>query len=67
MDDQPLSQSKKKTYNILKKKPMSRKPRASNLLGVRGQAVKKKKLDSDMAASLDQFCEYTCIIEELKL
>ena len=45
----------------------SPKTRAAILPGVKGQAVKRRRLSNDMATSLDRFCDSTRKIEELKL
>jgi hypothetical protein len=50
VEDQPPSQEEE---------PESPRTRACNLLGVRGQRVKRRKFASGMAASLDRLCEYT--------
>jgi hypothetical protein len=67
VDDQPPSQPEEESQQVPEDKPDLPKTRASNLPGVREQSVKRRKVDNDMAASLDRFCEATCRIEELKL
>lgn len=67
MEDQPPYQPEEKTQQFLEDKPNSPRTIASNLLGGRGQLVKRKKLASDKVASLDCFCKSTRRIEELKL
>ena len=67
VDDQPQSQPEKETQQVPEEEPESPRTRASNLPGARGQSVKRRKLASDMAASLDRFCESTRRIEEFKL
>ena len=64
---QPPNQQEEGTQEVLEEELEFPRTRASNLLGVRGQSMKKRKLASDMAASLDCFCESTHRIEELKL
>jgi hypothetical protein len=67
VDDQPQSQPEEEAQHVPKEDPESPRTRASNLPGVRGQPVKRRKLASDMEASLDRFCEFTRRNEELKL
>ena len=67
VDDKPPSQPKEESQQVPKDEPNLPRSRASNLLGVRGQLVKRRKMARDMAASLDRFCEATRRIEELKL
>jgi hypothetical protein len=66
-DEQPPSQPEVESEQVHEDEPDSPRTRASNLPGVRGQPVKRRKMASDMAASLDRFCEATRKIEELKL
>ena len=67
VEDQPPSQQEEVTQEVPEEEPKSPRTRASTLLGFRRQPVKKKKLASDMAASLDRFCVSIHRIEELKL
>jgi hypothetical protein len=67
VDDQPQSQPEEEAQHVPEEDPESPRTRASNLPGVRGQPVKRRKLGSDITASLDRFCESTRRIEELKL
>ena len=67
VNDQPPSQPKEETQHVLEEEPESPITRASNLPGVRRQPVKRMKLASDMAASLDRGCKSTRRIVELKL
>ena len=41
--------------------------RASNLLGVHGAAMKRQKLNNDMASVLDRFVESSARIEKMKM
>ena len=41
--------------------------RADNLLGVRGAAVKRQKLNGDMASALDRFAKLFACIEKMKM
>ena len=67
VDEQAPSQPEEDSQQVPEEEPESPRSRASNLPGVRGQPVKRRKIASDMAASLDRFCESTRRIEELKL
>jgi hypothetical protein len=67
VEEQIPSQEEEATQEGREEEPDSPRTRASNLPGVRGQHVKRRRLASDMAASLDRFCESTRRIEELKL
>jgi hypothetical protein len=67
VDDEPQSQPEEDAQHVPEEDLESPRTRASNLPRVRGQPVKRRKLASDMAASLDRFCKSTQRIEELKL
>ena len=67
VEEQVPSQEEEATQEGREEELDSPRTRATNLHGVRGQPVKRRRLTSDMAASLDRFCESTCRIEELKL
>jgi len=67
VDDQPPSQLEVEPKQIPEDEPNSLGTSASNLPGIRGQPVKQRKMANDMAASLNQFCEATHRIKELKL
>ena len=67
VDEQPPNQPEEETQHVPEEDQESPRTRASSLPGVRGQPVKRRKVASDMAASLDRFCESTRRIEELKL
>jgi hypothetical protein len=67
VDDQPPSQPEVEPEQVPEDEPDSPRTRASKLPGVKGQPVKWRKMASEMAASLDRFCEATRRIEELKL
>ena len=65
--EQVPSQEEEATQEGREEEPDSPRTRAANLHEVRGQPVKRRRLASDMAASLHRFCESTRRIEELKL
>ena len=67
VDEHPSSQLEEDLQQVSEEERESPRSRASNFPGVRGQPVKRRKMASDMAASLDRFCESTRRIEELKL
>ena len=50
VDDQPSSQLEEESQQILKDEPYLPRTRASNLPGVKGQPVKRRKVASNMAA-----------------
>ena len=67
VEEQISFQEEEATEEGQEEEPDSPQSRDSNLLGIRGQHVKRRRLASDMAASLDRFCESIRRIEEMKL
>lgn len=67
VDEQPPSQPENDLQHILEEELESPRTRASNLFGVKGQPVKRRKLANNITAYLNRFYKCTCRIEELKL
>ena len=67
VEQQILSQEEEATQEGREEKPDCPRTIASNLPGVRGQFVKRRKLVSDMITSLNRFCESIFRFEEIKL
>ena len=67
VDEQPPSQPEDDLQQIAEEEHELPKTWAFNLTGIRGQPVKRMRMTSDMAASLDMFCVFTRRIEQLKL
>ena len=67
VNDQLLSQPKEESQQVSEDEPYSTRTKAFNLPGIRGQPVKRRKVASDLAASLDRFSEVTRRIDKLKL
>ena len=55
MNEQPPNQPEDDLQHVLEEEPESPRTRASNLFGVEGQPVKRKKLASNMTAYLSRF------------
>jgi hypothetical protein len=66
VEEQIPSQEEEATQEGQEEEADSPRTTAANLLGVHGRPVKRRRLASDMAASLG-FCESIRKIEELKL
>ena len=66
-EEQPPVQQEEAPEHVKEEERESPRTRAANLPSVRRQPVKRRRLANDMAVALDQFCEPTRRIEELKL
>ena len=67
VEEQIPSQEEEAIQEGREEAPDSPRTRASNLHGVWGQHVKRRRLASDMTTSLDRFYKSTYRIEEMKL